>query len=121
MKHIIPDENKLPFLSILLPCYNEEAILETNVRKIQDYLVEKASKYSWEILIINDGSKDKTGEIASNLSDKINTVRVIHHPTNLNLGKALQTGFCNANGEILVVLDIDLSYSAEHIGFWWIN
>jgi glycosyltransferase involved in cell wall biosynthesis len=117
MKHIIPDENKLPFLSILLPCYNEEAILETNVRKIQDYLVEKASKYSWEILIINDGSKDKTGEIASNLSDKINTVRVINHPTNLNLGKALQTGFCNANGEILVVLDIDLSYSAEHIGF----
>jgi glycosyltransferase involved in cell wall biosynthesis len=115
MKHIIPDENKLPFLSILLPCYNEEAILETNVRKIQDYLVEKASKYSWEILIINDGSKDKTGEIASNLSDKINTVRVIHHPTNFNLGRALQTGFHNAKGEIIVVLDIDLSYAVDCI------
>lgn len=104
-----------PFLSIILPCYNEEAILESNVTKIQSYLDKGTSKYSWEILIINDGSKDKTGEIANALAEKINTVRVIHHPTNFNLGKALQTGFCNSRGEILVVLDIDLSYSVEHI------
>ena len=42
-------------------------------------------------------------------------VRVIHHTVNLNLGRALQTGFKNANGDIIVVLDIDLSYSEDHI------
>lgn len=115
MKHIVADKNNLPFLSIILPCYNEEAILETHVKKIQSYLEERASKYLWEILIINDGSKDKTGEIANSLAEKISAVRIIHHPTNFNLGKALQTGFCNSKGEIIVVLDIDLSYSVEHI------
>ncbi len=108
------NENKT-FITVLLPCYNEEAILDSHVKKIQSYLKERASKYLWEILIINDGSKDKTGEIANALAEIINTVKVIHHPTNFNLGKALQTGFCNSKGEIIVVLDIDLSYAVEHI------
>ncbi|MDD1443954.1 glycosyltransferase family 2 protein, partial [Dolichospermum sp. ST_sed3] len=86
-----------------------------NVIKIKEYLENIASKYNWEILIINDGSKDKTAEIANDLADKINTVRVIHHPANLNLGRALQTGFCNSKGDIIVVLDIDLSYSVDNI------
>lgn len=102
-------------VSVILPCYNEEAILEKNVLCIIDYLREK-DEYDWEVVIINDGSKDKTGEIANNLAKENPIIRVIHHPVNLNLGRALQTGFCNAKGEIIVVLDIDLSYSVEHIG-----
>lgn len=105
--------NKL--ISVLLPCYNEEAIIEANVNRIINYL-ENVGKYKWEIIIVNDGSKDKTGEIANNLSQQNNQTRVIHHPVNLNLGRALQTGFCNAKGDIIVVLDIDLSYSVDHIG-----
>ena len=46
---------------------------------------------------------------------RIADIRVIHHPLNLNLGRALQTGFRNSKGDIIVVLDIDLSYSFEHI------
>ena len=42
-------------------------------------------------------------------------IRVIHHPTNLNLGNALKTGFKNSRGDIIVVMDIDLSYSVDHI------
>lgn len=103
------------FVSIVLPCYNEEAILDLNVRKLLSYLDSKSEKYTWEILIINDGSKDKTGEIADRLCDEISSIRVIHHHTNLNLGNALQTGFRNSKGEIIVVLDIDMSYSEEHI------
>lgn len=115
MMQIDAENKSKPFLSIILPCYNEEAILESNLKKIQSYLEEKAYKYVWEILIINDGSKDNTAKIANELSDRINTVRVIHHATNLNLGRALQTGFHNSKGEILVVLDVDLSYSVDHI------
>ena len=101
-------------LSIILPCYNEEAILEQNVETIIQYL-EATSNFDYEVLIINDGSKDNTGKIANELEKKYQSIRVIHHPTNLNLGRALQTGFQNSKNDIIVVLDIDLSYSVEHI------
>jgi glycosyltransferase involved in cell wall biosynthesis len=108
------DEDK-PFISIILPCYNEEAILENNLNSVIRYLEGKSEKYKWEIVLINDGSKDKTGEIADKFEASYSNIRAIHHPTNLNLGNALKTGFKNAKGDILVVLDIDLSYSVDHI------
>lgn len=103
------------FLSIVVPCYNEEAILKENIKVIQEFLKSREAKYNWEILIINDGSRDSTGEIADEIEKSGNHVRVIHHPVNLNLGNALQTGFRNAKGDVIVVLDVDLSYSVENI------
>ena len=105
-----------PFVSIVIPCYNEQAILKNNLNCIVDYMQERNSRYDWEIVIINDGSKDNTGEIAEDFSKENNKVRVIHHPTNLNLGNALKTGFKNSKGDIIVVLDVDLSYGVKHIG-----
>src|SRR5450432_2095408 len=87
-----------PFISIVVPCYNEEAILPGNLTTI-----------------INDGSKDKTGKIADEFANQRHEIRVIHHPVNLNLGHALQTGFRHSKGDIIVVLDVDLSYSVEYI------
>lgn len=109
------DPVQKPFISIIAPCYNEEAILELNINTIIKYMETKEDKYRWEILIINDGSKDATAAIADSLSEKNSHVRVIHHPTNLNLGNALKTAFKNSKGDIIVVLDIDLSYSQEYI------
>ena len=106
--------NKI-FISIVVPCYNEEAILPANLNTIINYLESKSHKYRWEMVIINDGSKDKTGEIADEFSNRYDTIKVIHHPVNLNLGRALQTGFRHSKGDIIVVLDIDLSYSVEYI------
>jgi glycosyltransferase involved in cell wall biosynthesis len=107
--------NPKPFISIVAPCYNEEAILQHNINTIASYLQEKNAKYEWEILIVNDGSKDKTGEIADGLAKQSGNIRVIHHPANLNLGNAMQTGFRNSKGDIIVVMDIDLSYSEAYI------
>ncbi|MGN6196998.1 MAG: glycosyltransferase family 2 protein [Ginsengibacter sp.] len=104
-----------PVISVIFPCYNEEAILESNLNNVIEYLKTKKDKYEWEIVIINDGSTDTTGQIADNFEKTYKNVRVIHHPTNLNLGNALKTGFKNAKGDILVVMDIDLSYSSDHI------
>jgi glycosyltransferase involved in cell wall biosynthesis len=104
-----------PFVSIVLPCYNEEAILEINLIQIIRYLECTNDKYQWEIVMIDDGSKDSTGTIADNFERNYSNIRVIHHPTNLNLGNALKTGFKNAKGDIIVVMDIDLSYSVDHI------
>jgi len=102
-------------LSIILPCFNEEAIIRQNVLQVLSYLESKKNKYSYEILLINDGSKDRTGEIADTLETEFSGIRVVHHPVNLNLGNAIQTGIRHAKGDVLVVLDIDLSYSPDHI------
>jgi len=107
--------NKKPFITIIAPCYNEAAILENNIAKIINSLETIYKKYCWEILIINDGSKDETGSIADKLSKADDKIRVIHHPVNLNLGRALQTGFRHSKGDIIIVLDIDLSYSVDYI------
>ena len=106
--------NKL-FVSVIIPCYNEEAILDQNLTTIIKYLESISSKYSWEIIVVNDGSKDNTGLIASEFAQRYNSINVINHATNLNLGNALQTGFRNSKGDVIVVLDADLSYSVEYI------
>jgi glycosyltransferase involved in cell wall biosynthesis len=115
MQEKMTENDMKPYVSIVLPCYNEEAILETNIDTIISYLESKKGKYKWEIVIIDDGSKDKTGIIADQYERQNQNIRVIHHPTNLNLGNALKTGFKNSKGEIIVVMDIDLSYSVDHI------
>lgn len=109
------DLTSKPFVSIVAPCYNEEAILPGNLNTILTYMDSNSYKYQWEIIIINDGSKDRTGEIADNFANERREVRVIHHPVNLNLGHALQTGFRHSKGDIIIVLDIDLSYSVNYI------
>ncbi|GAB2830630.1 glycosyltransferase family 2 protein [Ferruginibacter profundus] len=109
--------NTKPFLSIVAPSYNEEAILERNILTIMKYMDGISDRYNWEVLIVNDGSKDKTGAIANELvKNHPDKVRVIHHPTNLNLGNAIKTGFSNSRGEIIIIMDIDLSYSEQYIG-----
>ncbi len=103
-------------LTILLPAFNEEAIIEKNVLIISDYLSSIIKKNDWEIIIVNDGSTDTTKEIAEKLSSQDNRIKVINHLVNLNLGNAIKTGFEHAHGEYIIVLDLDLSYDVDHIG-----
>lgn len=105
----------LPNISIIIPCYNEEAIVRENLIKIHDFLTGFKNEFSWEILIINDGSFDNTGDIAEETANQLGRIRVIHHHSNLNLGNALKTGFANAKGDYIVTYDLDMSYSMSHI------
>ena len=102
-------------VTIIAPAYNEAGIIEHGVNAITDY-VKTRPDYDWEILIVNDGSKDNTGAMADELAKTNPYLRVIHHPVNMNVGTALRTGFANARGEYMITLDLDLSYSVEHIG-----
>lgn len=105
-----------PLATILLPAFNEAAILEENLALIQDYLRTLADRYRFEVLIVDDGSMDGTGRIAEAQSERYANVRVIHHPMNRGLGRGFQTGFAHSRGDYIVILDIDLSYSPDHIG-----
>jgi len=63
------DDVQKPFVSVIIPCYNEEAILQANVNRVIEFLQEKSYKYQWEIILVNDGSKDNTGKIADELAN----------------------------------------------------
>jgi glycosyltransferase involved in cell wall biosynthesis len=102
-------------LSLVLPAYNEETILEKNIRIVSEYLESNQKIKDWEIIIVNDGSKDSTKEIAEKLGTEDCRIKVVNHVVNLNLGHALRTGFSNACGEFIIVLDLDLSYNVDHI------
>jgi glycosyltransferase involved in cell wall biosynthesis len=91
-------------LSILIPVYNERRTIAEAVRRarIVDLPVDR------EILIIDDGSTDGTGEIIKRLADS--TVKVLTQPVNMGKGAALRRGFEESTGEYVVVYDADLEY-----------
>ena len=97
------DENERPLISVITPAFNEEAILTQNLGKLCDHLDGLLDRYRWELLVINDGSVDRTGALADAFAAGRPGVRVIHHPVNLNLGQGIRTGFAHARGEYIVV------------------
>ena len=108
-------ENKKISVSILIPAHNEEAIFNKNLTIIYNYMKSIEKMYNWEIIIVNDGSTDNTKKLADEFASKVNSVFVFHHKVNQNLGSALKTGFNHCHGDYVVTLDIDLSYSPDHI------
>jgi glycosyltransferase involved in cell wall biosynthesis len=105
-----------PRVSVIVPAYNEAFIFEENLGRIYRYMQELEIKGQWELIVINDGSQDDTGAMAERFAAGRDRVKVFHHPVNRNLGAALQTGFRQATGDYVLVLDLDLTYSVEHIG-----
>ena len=104
-----------PTVTILLPAYNEEAIISDSLNILCKYMSGLNEKYDWDILIVNDGSKDATAKIAEELTQTLPNVSVHHNKVNKNLGGALRAGFEVATGEYIVVLDIDLSFGPDHV------
>ena len=103
-------------VSLVIPGYNEEAIITQNLITICEYTKAHDAKYEWEIILVNDGSRDKTGILADECAKKNPKIKVVHHIINLNLGNALKTGFEHARGKYTITMDLDLSYATYHIG-----
>lgn len=110
------DKKGRPLVSLILPAFNEEAILDGNTTRILDYVEGLSARYRWEIIIVNDGSGDSTPEIADDLASRSPLVRVAHHARNRGLGEGIKTGVESTSGDYLIVLDVDLSYDVNHIG-----
>ena len=111
----VDEKNPKPFVSVVVPAYNEEAIVEENLSKICKYMDSIEDEYDWELIFIDDGSTDSTGEKADSFAKSRDNVHVLHHIVNFNLGQALRYGFNNCRGEYVVTMDLDLSYSPDHI------
>lgn len=94
-----------PGISVAVMAYNEAASLERVVGEIKEELERIGNPH--EILIINDGSIDKTGEIADQLSNKQDCVRVLHHPVNLGLGTVYRNGFYESRLDLVTLFPAD--------------
>jgi glycosyltransferase involved in cell wall biosynthesis len=108
-------QENTPLVSIVVPAYNEEAIVEENLSTICEYMASIEDDYSWELVFVNDGSTDKTGDKAHIFAKNRNNILVLNHFTNFNLGQALRYAFKNCRGKYIVTMDLDLSYSPDHI------
>jgi glycosyltransferase involved in cell wall biosynthesis len=105
-----------PFVSVVVPAYNEELVLHQSLTTICDYMRGIEDRYRWEVVVVNDGSTDQTGAIAEAFAATHPEARVLHHKVNFNLGQALQYAFGSCTGDYVVVIDCDLTYSVDHIG-----
>lgn len=110
-------------LSIIISCYNESKKLPNTLPEIDKYL--RKQSYDYEILLVNDGSKDNTYEVAKSLETQIKNLKVVGHKANLeyseNRGKGfgVRFGMLKAKGEYRLFMDADNSTSIDQVEKMW--
>jgi len=99
-------------LSVVIPAYNEESGIEEIACRVLAVgpALKKAGVEQLELLVVDDGSKDRTAEVASTIAG----VSLIRHPQNKGYGAALKTGFSKAKGDLIGFLDADGTYPPEY-------
>lgn len=102
-----------PYLSVIIPAYKEGERIGQNLLEIEKFLNSK--EYSYEVLVIVDGSPDNTGEVARNYSSQVKNLRVIDNEKNHGKGFVVRQGLLEARGEYSVFLDADGSTSITHL------
>lgn len=97
----------MTFISLVIPCYNEENRFEEGFRHYFNYL--KKQNYSWEIILVNDGSNDKTLELMNNKQKEHKSIELVSYKNNKGKGYALKKAFEKAKAKYILFADIDHS------------
>jgi len=100
-------------VSIILPAYNEAGHLDDEVARITTAM--ESSRYSWEIIAVDDGSTDGTRERLRELAADDERIRLFEHRRNLGSGGARRTGTRAARGDVVVWTDVDMTYPNDQI------
>lgn len=106
-------EEKTPYLSVVVPAYNEAENLEPLCSAIQECL--QPLGYSYELVLVDDGSTDETAHLARLLCQQYPFLKVIRLRRNFGQTAALSAGFRYAKGQVVVAMDADLQYRPEDI------
>jgi len=100
-------------VSVVLPAYNEEANVERVVRDCTAYL--EGTGLDYELLVVNDGSRDRTGEVLARLATELPRLRPLTHPQNRGYGAALRTGFDAAQKRFVFYMDGDGQFDIKEL------
>lgn len=101
------------YLSVIIPAYNEERHIKSTIQSIYGYLSNKNVEH--EIIVVTDGSKDKTNEIVGSMTGEIPTLSLIRFAVNRGKGYAVKEGMLKATGDYRVFTDADNATSIDHI------
>ena len=104
-----------PLVSVVCPCYNEEAMLPLYYEAMEKIVFSKLVSYDFELILINDGSKDKTLSILRELAGADERVKYISFSRNFGKEAAMYAGLKNAKGDYVCVMDCDLQDPPEMI------
>jgi glycosyltransferase involved in cell wall biosynthesis len=105
-------------LSIFYPMWNEELYIERALaagHRAGRRLIERGDIADYELIVVNDASTDRTGEIADRLAAADARVVAVHHPQNRKLGGAIKTGFAAATGDLILYTDADLPFDMAEL------
>lgn len=100
--------------SVVLPCYNEEANVEQTIRDVLSWM--DRDHVEGEVVAVNDGSADRTGELLDRMQAADPRVRAVHHKKNQGYGAAIRTGCDAAEGDVIGFMDSDGQFHAEDFG-----
>jgi len=100
-------------ISVIFPAYNEDGNIAVAVEQAVHCV--RALFQDWEVIVVNDGSRDKTGEIINSLSEQNDRVVALHHPSNQGYGAALKTGILRAGKELIFLCDSDLQFHLSEL------
>ncbi len=109
-------DNKI-HLSVILPSYNEEKRIASTLLDIDRYLSRQ--NYDYEIIVISDGSKDKTVSVATKTGELIKNLRVIDNKENRGKGYVTKQVMLEAKGEYRLFMDADNSTKIDHLDSFW--
>ena len=104
-------------LSVIIPAFNAEKIIEPTLRSVRDYLSRQS--YDWEILVVNDGSTDETAEVLSNIKNQISNIKIIDNKINHGKGWVVKQGMLEARGDHRLFMDDDNSTTIDHLEKFW--
>lgn len=103
----------MPQLSVIIPAYNEEKRLPSTLESVHKYLTD--SERSFEIVIVDDGSTDKTKEVVNSFAAEHCGLRLITHSPNMGKGYSVREGMMRAEGELLLLDDADGASPIEEL------
>lgn len=105
------------YLSVIIPAYNEEKRIKKTLKEIDKYLSKQS--YDYEILVVNDGSKDRTAKVVRELFSDIKNLRLVDNKENHGKGYVVRQGLLEAKGEYRLFTDADNSTSIDQIEKMW--
>ncbi|MBQ6837066.1 MAG: glycosyltransferase [Clostridia bacterium] len=97
-------------LSLIIPGYNEEKIIASTIEQCESYLSQNFTDF--ELIFVDDGSRDKTKEVAMGAS-KLKSTKIIGYPANKGKGCAVRTGILASTGDVVVYTDADLAFGLD--------